>query len=135
MGKPRQAGGPAHRGRDEECGPSVGPHAADQSGDFHKRHLCYGRGTPSLSATAPINPYAPSQVDESRKLRPSDLARKVTYNLVIMDGKKDYFADRQEIRPELRDARIAPGEARACQSMVPTKGRMGEYIPDYDLAH
>ena len=51
-----------------------------------------------------------------------------------MDGEKDYFADRQESRPELRDARIAPDEARACQIVVPTKSRMGEHIPDYDPA-
>ena len=59
-------------------------------------------GAPSSSPTAPINPYAPNQVDESRKFRPSELARKVTYNLVILDGKKDYLADRQAIRQEVR---------------------------------
>ena len=62
--------------------------------NFHKKHLCYGRGAPSLSATAPTEPFAPGQIDTSRKFRPSDAASKMTYNLVVLDGKKDYLADR-----------------------------------------
>ena len=84
------------------------------------------KGSATLSPTAPINPYAPNQVDESR--------RKVTYNLVIMDGKKDYLADRQEIRQEVRTAGLVPDEVKTCQIVVPTKSRMGEYIPGYDPA-
>ena len=42
--------------------------------NFHKKHLCFGRGAPSLSATAPIEPFAPGQIDTSRKFRPSDAA-------------------------------------------------------------
>ena len=72
--------------------------------NFHKKHLCFGRGAPSLGATAPIKPFAPNQIDVSRKFRPSDAASKMTYNLVVLDGKKDYLADRQAIRPELRSA-------------------------------
>ena len=32
--------------------------------NFDEKHLCFGRGAPSLSATAPLNPYAPNQIDE-----------------------------------------------------------------------
>ena len=52
---------------------------------------------------------------------------------MVLDGKKDYLADRQEIRPELRNAGLVPNEARMCQ-VVPTKSRMGEYVPNYDQA-
>ena len=100
--------------------------------NFHKKHLCFGRGAPSLSATAPMEPFAPNQIDVSRKFRPSDAASKMTYNLVVLDGKKDYLADRQAIRPELRSAGLVPDEARTCQIVVPTKNRMSEYVPDYD---
>ena len=31
--------------------------------NFHKKHLCFGRGTPSLPANAPIRPYVPNQLD------------------------------------------------------------------------
>ena len=49
-----------------------------------------------------------------------------------LDGKKDYLADRQAIRPELQSAGLVPDEARTCQIVVPTKNRMNEYVPDYD---
>ena len=78
--------------------------------NFHKKHLCFGRGAPSLSVTAPIEPFAPGQIDTSRKFRPSDAASKMTYNLVVLDGKRDYLADWQAIRPELRSAGL--GRAR-----------------------
>ena len=62
---------------------------------------------------------------------PSNPARKATYNLVILDGKVDFCADRQEIKPEMRRAQIAPNEAKTCQVVVPMNG---EYIPDYNPA-
>ena len=121
----------------KSASPEARAYALTQLNDvvnFHKKHLCFGRGAPSLSATAPINPYAPNQLDESRKFRPSEVVSKVAYNLVILNGKKDYLADRQEIRPELRSAGLVPNEARTCQVVVPTKGRMSEYVPGYDQA-
>ena len=90
--------------------------------NFHKKHLCFGRGAPSLSATAPIEPFAPGQIDTSRKFCPSDAASKMTYNLV----------DRQAISPELRSAGHVPDEASTCQIVVPTKSRMNKYVPNYD---
>ena len=56
----------------------------------------------------------------------------MTYNLVVLDGKKDYLADRQAISPELRSAGLVPDEAGTCQIVVPTKSRMSEYVPNYD---
>ena len=53
---------------------------------------------------------------------------------MVLDGKKDYLADRQEIRPELRSAGLVPNEARTCQVVVPTKSRMSKYVPGYDQA-
>ena len=90
--------------------------------NFHKKH-CASDGAPSLSATAPIEPFAPNQIDVSRKFRPSDAASKMT----VLDGKKDYLADRNC----LRSAGLVPDEARTCQIVVPTKNRMSEYVPDY----
>ena len=55
-----------------------------------------------VSAAAPSGPFAPDQVDESRRFRTSEAASKMTYNLVALDGRKDYLADRREINPELR---------------------------------
>ena len=50
--------------------------------NFHKKHLCSGRGAPMVSAAAPSGPFAPDQVDESRRFRTSEAASKMTYNLV-----------------------------------------------------
>ena len=44
----------------------------------------------------------------------------MTYNLVILDGKKDYLADRREINPELRETGVIPNEAITCQIVVPS---------------
>ena len=51
----------------------------------------------------------------------------MTYNLVVLDGKKDYLADRQEINPDLRDTGVIPDEAATCQIVIPSKTRLGEY--------
>lgn len=102
--------------------------------NFHKKHLCFGRGAPSLGASAPTDPFAPSQIDDSRKFRPSEMASKVTYNLVVLDGKKEYLADRQEIKAEMRSSGFVPDEAITCQVVVPSKSKMGDYVPGYDQA-
>ena len=47
----------------------------------------------------------------------------MTYNLVILDGRKDYLADRQEINPDLRATGVVPDEAVTCQIVVPSTGR------------
>ena len=99
---------------------------------FHKKHLCSGRGAPLVSATALSGPFAPSQVDANRKFRPSEMAGKMTYNLVVLDGKKDYLADRQEIKPNLRASGVVPDEAITCQIVVPSKTRLSEYVPIYE---
>ena len=100
--------------------------------NFHKKYLCFGRGAPSVGPSAPINPFAPGQVDESRGFRTSENPRKMTYNLVVSDGKRDYLADRLEISQEMRASGLVPPEARTCQIVVPTKSRMGEYVPGYE---
>ena len=100
--------------------------------NFQKKHLCSGRGAPMVSATAPSGPFAPDQVDASRKFRPSEAASKMTHNLVIMDGKKDYLADRQEVSPNLRATGAVPDEAITCQMVVPAKTRLSEYVPNYE---
>ena len=100
--------------------------------NFHKKHLCSGRGAPLVSATAPSGPFAPDQIDASRRFRPSDTASKMTYNLVVLDGRKDYLADRQEINPDLRATGVVPDEAVTCQIVVPSKTRLSEYVPDYE---
>ena len=51
----------------ESASPEDRAYALNEVVNFHKKHLCFGRGAPSLSPTAPINPYAPNQVDESRR--------------------------------------------------------------------
>ena len=104
----------------------------NQMVNFHKKHLCSGRGAPMVSAAAPSGPFAPDQLDDSRKFRPSEAASKMTYNLVILDGKKDYLADRREINPELRETGVIPDEAITCQIVVPSKTRLGEYLPNYE---
>ena len=91
---------------------------------FHKKHLCSGRGAPLVSATAPSGPFAPDQIDASRRFRTSEAASKMTYNLVVLDGKKDYIADRQEINPDLRATGVVPDEAVTCQIVVPSKTRV-----------
>ena len=100
--------------------------------NFHKKHLCSGRGAPLVSATAPSGPFAPDQIDASRRFRPSDTASKMTYNLVVLDGRKDYLADRQEINPDLRATGVVPDEAVTCQIVVPSKTRLSEYVPNYE---
>ena len=85
-----------------------------------------------MSAAAPSGPFAPDQLDDSRKFRPSGAASKMTYNLVILDGKEDYLADRREINPELRETGVIPDEAITCQIVVPSKTRLGEYLPNYE---
>ena len=82
-----------------------------------------------VSAAAPSGPFAPDQLDDSRKFRPSEAASKMTYNLVILDGKKDYLADRREINPELRETGVIPDKAI---TVVPSKTRLGEYLPNYE---
>ena len=104
----------------------------NQMVNFHKKHLCSGRGAPLVSAAAPSGPFAPDQLDDSRKFRPSGAASKMTYNLVILDGKEDYLADRREINPELRETGVIPDEAITCQIVVPSKTRLGEYLPSYE---
>ena len=94
--------------------------------NFHKKHLCSGRGAPLVSATAPSGPFAPDQIDASRRFRTSEAASKMTYNLVVLDGKKDYLADRQEINPDLRATGVVPDEAVTCQIVVPSKTRLSE---------
>ena len=101
----------------------------NQMVNFHKKHLCSGRGAPMVSAAAPSGPFAPDQLDDSRRFRPSEAASKMTYNLVILDGRKDYLADRREINPELRETGVVPDEAVTCQ---PSKTRLGEYLPNYE---
>ena len=100
--------------------------------NFHKKPLCSGRGAPMVSASAPSGPFAPDQVDASGNFRPSVAASKMTYNLVILDGRKDYLADRQEINPELRETGVAPDEAVTCQIVVPSKTNLSEYVPNYE---
>ena len=95
--------------------------------NFHKK-----RGGGLVSATAPSGPFAPDQIDASRRFRPSDTASKMTYNLVILDGKKDYLADRQEINPDLRATVVVPDEVVPCQIVVPSKTRLSEYVPNYE---
>ena len=56
----------------------------------------------------------------------------MTYNLVVLDGKKDYLADRQEINPDLRATGVIPDAAATCQIAVPSKTRLSEYVPDYE---
>ena len=85
-----------------------------------------------VSAAAPSGPFAPDQLDDSRKFRPSEAASKMTYNLVILDGKKDYLADRREINSELRETGVIPDEAVTCQIVVPSKMKLGEYLPNYE---
>ena len=97
--------------------------------NFHKKHLCSGQGAPMVSAAAPSKPFAPDQVDESRRFRPSEAASKMTYNLVVLDGRKDYLADRREINPDLRGTGVIPDEAATCQIVIPSKTRLGEYVP------
>ena len=104
----------------------------NQMVNFHKKHLCSGRGAPMVSAAAPSGPFAPDQLDESRKFRPSEAASKMTYNLVILDGKKDYLADRREINSELRETGVIPDEAVTCQIVIPSKMKLGEYLPNYE---
>ena len=104
----------------------------NQMVNFHKKHLCSGRGAPMVSAAAPSGPFAPDQLDDSRKFRPSEAASKMTYNLVILDGRKDYLADRREISSELRETGVIPDEAVTCQMVVPSKSRLGEYLPNYE---
>ena len=98
--------------------------------NFHKKHLCSGQGAPLVSATAPSGPFAPDQIDASRRFRTSEAASKMTYNLVVLDGKKDYLADRQEINPDLRATGVVPDEAVTCQIVVPSKTGLGEYVPN-----
>ena len=100
--------------------------------NFHKKHLCSGRGAPMVSAAAPSGPLAPDQVDDSRRFRPSEAASKMTYNLVVLDRRKDYLADRREIKPDLRDTGVIPDEAATCQIVIPSKTRLGEYVPNYE---
>ena len=85
-----------------------------------------------MGPSAPINPFAPGQVDESGGFRTSANPRKMTYNLVVSDGKRDYLADRLGISQEMRASALVPPEARTCQIVVPTKSRMGEYVPGYE---
>ena len=56
------------------------------------------------------------------------MARKATYNLVILDGRNDFLADRQEIRPECRGLRLHLTKPRHARSWS------RPYIPDYDPA-
>ena len=104
----------------------------NQMVNFHKKHLCSGRGAPMVSAAAPSGPFAPDQLDDSRRFRPSEAASKMTYNLVILDGRKDYLADRREINSELRETGVIPDEAVTCQIVVPSKTKLGEYLPNYE---
>ena len=104
----------------------------NQMVNFHKKHLCSGRGEVMVSAAAPSGPFAPDQLDDSRRFRPSEAASKMTYNLVVLDGRKDYLADRREINLELRETGVIPDEAATCQIMVPSKTRLGEYLPNYE---
>ena len=83
-----------------------------------------------VSAAAPGGPFAPDQVDESRRFRTSEAASKMTYNLVVLDGRRDYLADRREINPDLRSTGVIPDEAATCQIAIPSKTRLGEYVPN-----
>ena len=85
-----------------------------------------------VSAAAPSGRFAPDQVDESRRFRTSEAASKMTYNLVVLDGRRDYLADRREINPELMDTGVITDEAATCQIVIPSKTRLGEYVPNYE---
>ena len=43
--------------------------------NFHKKHLCSGRGAPMVSASAPSGPFAPDQVDAGSSARMRRQAR------------------------------------------------------------
>ena len=53
----------------------------------------------------------------------------MTYNLVVLDGRRAYLADRREINPDLRGTGVIPD---TCQIVIPSKTRLGEYVPNYE---